>query len=238
MAFDAFLTQEKAKPKKWRRVTYTVSAAFHAALLVGGAIHSFWHVDELTPPNVQVTFMSAAPPPPPPPPAARKKTQTKVKPRPTEIVQPKPDQIVQPKEKEPEEEPDDGVEGGVEGGVAGGVVGGVVGAPPPPPPPVQQLLPPNVGKGQLAVDVQNDPRYKPGLPAQLNRAGMVIWGLFKICVSADGAVTDVKTIKAADPLVDADWIAKMRTWRYRPYSINGRPVPFCHPMRLEVRAQN
>jgi len=235
MSFELFLQQGKSAPKKWRRITYSMSIGLHAVLLTIGVVHSFWHVDELSPPVVKVTFLGAVtPPPPPPPPAKKKSTPTKVK-KPVDIVQPKPNQIIQPKtEPEPEDEPDDGVEGGVEGGVAGGVLGGVVGAPPP----TATLLPPRVGSGQLISDVLNDPRYRPSLPAQLNRAGMVVWGLFKICVSIDGRVTDVKVVKSADALVDGSWIEKIRTWQYRPYSINGRPVPYCYPMRLEVRSSN
>jgi protein TonB len=237
MAFESFLTQDKAKPKKWRRVTYTLSLAMHGALLIAGTIYSFWHVEEISPPSVTVTFLAAAPPPPPPPPPPKKK-KTEVKPKvPTEIVQPKPNQIYQPKEKPPEpEEEDDGVEGGVEGGVVGGVVGGTVGADLGNTGPV--MVAPNVGTGQRKCDMQNDPQYKPGLPPALNRAGMVVWGLFKVCVTAQGAVDKVSMIKPADPLVNDTWMAKLKSCPYKPYSVNGRAVPFCHPVRLEVRSQN
>jgi protein TonB len=230
MAFDAFLYQDKAKPKKLIRVALGAAVVLHAGLVTAGGIHSFWHVDELSPPNVAVTFLSGTPPPPPPPPPPKKKKSTPTQ-KPTQIVQPKANAIVQPKEKEEPEEEDDGQEGGVEGGVAGGVIGAV---------PVAQetakLLPPNIGKGQWAVDVFGDPRYKPTLPPALNRAGMVVWGLFKICVSAQGTVTGVSMLKPADPLVNDMWIAKMKTWLHKPYSINGRPVPYCYPVRVEVRS--
>jgi protein TonB len=233
MAFDAFLYQDKAKPRKLLRIALTFAVVFHAGLVTAGGIHSFWHVDELSGPNVAVTFLSGTPPPPPPPPPPKKKKSTPTK-RPTEIVQPKANAIVQPKEKEePPEEEDDGVEGGVEGGVAGGVVGAV---------PVQaetaKLLPPAVGKGQLISDMVNDPRYRPHLPPVLNRAGNVVWGLFKLCVTAQGSVHSVQVLKSADKLVDNDWVALLKTLQHRPYSIGGRPVPYCYPMRLEVRSAN
>jgi protein TonB len=229
MAFDSFLGQDKARPKTWRRVTYSLSLGLHGALLVAGAVYSFWNVDELSPPAVSVTFLSATPPPPPPPPPPKKK-KVIVKPR-VELTQPNPSQIVQPKETPPpEEEEDDGVEGGVEGGVPGGVIGSTGPATAP------VMVAPNVGTGQRITDI-TDPRYKPGLPPQLNRAGMMLWGMFKICVSAEGHVSDVKIIKAADPLVDNEWIAKIKLWQYRPYTVNGRAVPFCHPARIEVRSQ-
>jgi protein TonB len=235
MAFDQFLNQEKTKPTKLRTVTFSLAIGLHAALLAVGVYLSFWHVEELAAPSVSVTFLTGAPPPPPPPPPPKKKkSETKVV-KPTEVVQPKPNQIVQPKEKPPEpEEEDDGVEGGVEGGVAGGVVGGTVGSTGNGP----VMLAPNVGTGQRISDVQGDARYRPTLPPALNRAGMVQWGLYKVCVSAQGKVSSVTAMKAADPLVNDDWIAKIKLWEYRPYSVNGRPVPFCSPVRVQVQAQN
>ena len=233
MAFEQFLTQDKQRPKKWLRITYMFSGGLHAALLVVGAVYSFWHVDELSPPSVSVTFLAGAPPPPPPPPPPKKKKSDQKIVKPTEIVQPKPNQIVQPKEKPPEpEEEDDGVEGGVEGGVAGGVVGSTGDNTAP------VMLAPNIGTGQLLSDVKNDPSVKPALPPQLNRAGMTVWGLFKICVSAQGAITSVNVMKPADPLVDSDWMAKIRLWKDKPDSVNGRPVPFCTPVRVQVTATN
>jgi periplasmic protein TonB len=232
MAFEQFLTQDKSKPTKLRTITFSIALLLHAGLLAVGVYLSFWHVEELSPPSVSVTFLAGAPPPPPPPPPPkRKKAETKVVPK--EIVQPKPSQIVQPREKppEPEEEEDDGVEGGVEGGVAGGVVGGIVGNNAP------TMLPPNIGTAQRITDVNVDP-YKPRLPAALNRAGMVQWGLYKVCVTAQGDVQSVTPMKPADPLVNDDWMAKIKTWKYKPYSVNGRPVPFCSPVRVQVTAQN
>jgi protein TonB len=234
MAFEAFLTQEKQKPKKGRRITYTFSLALHGALLFVGVIYSFWHVDELSPPNVQVTFMSATAPPPPPPPPAKKKSTTKVKPVQRDIVQPKPNQIIQPKEQpKPEEEPDDGVEGGVEGGVAGGVVGGVGEAPPPAAP---KFLPPNVAKGQLAINPQDD-QYRAKLPPALAKAGMTLWAMLKVCVKQNGSVDEVKILKGADPTLDPNIISAVRSWRYKPYTVDGRPVPFCTNVRYEIASR-
>jgi periplasmic protein TonB len=231
MAFEAFLLQDKRRPKKGRRLTYTLSLALHGALLFVGVIYSFWHVDELSPPNVAVTFMSATAPPPPPPPPPKKKSVTKTKVVPREIVQPKPNQIIQPKEQpKEEEEPDDGVEGGVEGGVAGGVIGGMGTAPPPAAP---KFLPPNVAKMSLLINPQDD-AYRAKVPPALARAGMVLWAMLKVCVKTDGHVDEVKILKGADPTLDPNIIAAIRTWRFKPYSVDGRPVPFCTNYRYEI----
>ena len=67
MAFDGFRGQSQAQPRAGRRITVALSIAFHGALLAAGVAYSFWHIDELTPPSVKVTFLTAAPPPPPTP---------------------------------------------------------------------------------------------------------------------------------------------------------------------------
>ncbi|MFZ5896655.1 MAG: energy transducer TonB [Myxococcota bacterium] len=249
MAFEAFLTQEKGRPKKWRRLTVTLSLAFHGALLIAAVVYSFWHVDELSPPVVTVTFLAATPPPPPPPPP-KKKTASKVKPvTPKEIVQPKATDIIQPKEKPEEVEHDDGVEGGVEGGVAGGVVSDVAPpkeAPPPPPPapppPPKEdappkFVPPNVAAQQLLTDPRTNPAYRVIMPAAFSSAGMRLWAMVKICVSKAGSVADVKLIKGMDPAVDPLLLSKIRTWRYRPMSIDGQPIAFCYNLRYEHATQ-
>jgi protein TonB len=233
MAFESFLTQEKQKPKRGRRITYLVSLLLHGALLVVGVIYSFWHVDELSPPNVQVTFMMAQTPPPPPPPPPKKKNTPKVVTKPTVITQPRANQIVQPKEVPKEEEEDDGQEGGVEGGVAGGVVGSVPSEAPAGPP---RFLPPNVARGNLLIDPQAD-AYRVKLPPALSKAGMILWAMVKLCANKEGHVDDVKIIKGADPTVDPNIISTLKTWRFKPAVVDGRPVPFCTTYRYEIAAR-
>ncbi len=230
MPFEAFLTQESSRPKKWQRITLLTSLGIHGAAVIVGLVYSFWHVEELSPPTVTVTFMSAPPPPPPPPPK-RKKSNTPVKPKvPTEVVQPRPNEIVQPKEtpkEEPkvEEEPDDGVEGGVEGGVPGGVVAAAapVAAEPP------KSLPPQVAAQQRIST------NEPEVPAVLAKAGMNIFNLVRICVTVTGEIADVKLIKPSDPLWDKSVMDTARGWKFRPAMIEGRAVPFCSNFRFNMK---
>jgi protein TonB len=147
VAFDAYRRQDKGSSLA-RRVVFVLVAVAHGAVIAAGVVYSYWHVDELTPPTLRVTFISAAPPPPPPPPppaggsSRPKKVAIKTTPV-TPVVVPKPTDIVQPREKpapvvkkefrkhdDEEEEEDDGprgVKGGVKGGVIGGIAGGEVG---------------------------------------------------------------------------------------------------------------
>jgi hypothetical protein len=65
---------------------------------------------------------------------------------------------------------------------------------------------------------------------------MGAWGNLP-AVDNEGDVYSVTILESADPLVDRDWVALMRTLKHGTYRIDGQPVPFCYPMRLEVRSQ-
>jgi hypothetical protein len=97
-------------------------------------------------------------------------------------------------------------------------------------------LAPSIGKGQLLSDLVNDPAIKPRLPPSLNRAGNVVWGLYKICVDSEGDVFKVEAIRHAHPDVDDAWQAILRRLKHLPYTVDNEPVPYCYPMRLEVRS--
>jgi protein TonB len=249
MAFEAILSEQRAKPKGWRRVTFVVSIALHVAALVAGLVHSLWQVDEMPMPSLQVMLADAPPPPPPPPPPAAKKAhESKPKTRP---VEPKTQELVVPKDtpkEQPKPEAEEtadgadnsqpgGVQGGVVGGVQGGVVGGVVGSPAPPPPPPKpsgpKLVSAKLGRGQLLID-PNDERYRVKLPPPLARSGETYVAMLKVCVSAQGAVTSVQLMKSATPAIDGQFPSVIGRWRYRPLIADGAPTPFCYPLRYEV----
>jgi len=253
MAFDAFRAQ--ATPHGGRkRLWYAISIAFHGALIAAGVVYSFWHIEELSPPLLKVTFLSAAPPPPPaaPPPAGGGTTpKKKVAIKPKTVVQPKPD-LVQPREtpkkEAPEEKPKaedqpgekDGVKGGTIGGTPGGTIGGTpggtvggtpggaVGAPPAAP----KFLPPNMAKQQLVSGPD------PPFPPSLNHGGNIYRVLVKICVTTSGNVDRVTLMKGADSLLDDGVLSTVRTWRFRPLLANNTPVPFCYPATFEFKSHS
>jgi periplasmic protein TonB len=104
VAFESFRAQDRREPRRQRRVAFALVVAFHGVLIAAGVVYSFWHVEELTPPTVRVTFMSMAPPPPPPPPPPRsgggsRPKKVAVKTKPPEPVPVKPPEIVQPPDK-------------------------------------------------------------------------------------------------------------------------------------------
>lgn len=260
MAFEAFRTASKPRLSRRRRLTYAVSFAVHLLAISSGVAYSFWHIEELSPPTVRVTFMSATPPPPPPPPppsaggGGPAKRKLVAKPHP--IVPTKTPEIVQPREPQQKEPPkesppqsDDhpaGEKGGVIGGTIGGTVGGTIGGTiggkvggviggsvggTGAAPVAPKLLPPNMGAGQK--ESGGDPPF----PASLCRSGAIHRVLAKICVSPGGSVERVTIVKGADPLLDEGVVSTVKGWRYRPLLANSTPVPFCYPAMFEFKCK-
>ena len=87
---------------------------------------------------------------------------------------------------------------------------------------------------RLAVDA-NQPPYKPTLPAELNVAGNVIWGQFRVCANETGDVSGVDILTSAAPQVDTRWVETIRSWKYQPHVVEGRATPFCYKLRLQVQ---
>jgi outer membrane biosynthesis protein TonB len=107
-------------------------------------------------------------------------------------------------------------------------------ASPPAPAPAAKAEP-VVVKGERLGD-PNDPRFRPIVPKKYAIPGKQYAGTFRICVSAQGTVSEVTTTTSTgEAEIDATWAKTIETWPYRPYSVNGRPLPYCHPLRLEVK---
>ncbi len=236
MAFEAVIAHETTKPSLRKRLMITTSILLHAGALVVGVVHSFWYVEELSPPQLAITLHLGALPPPPPPPPARK-ANAAPKPRPAV----NPNRIVQPKEvpttgaKAPAAEAQ-GEDDGDPNGVVGGV--GAVAAPPPPPPPPKppeppKMLPPQIGRQQLLID-PNDDAYKVKVPPALRGQDLQFVAILKVCVSPQGTVTSVQVVRPADPLIDAQFPSVIGRWRYRPYTSDGEPRPFCYHVRYDL----
>ena len=142
-----------------RRLITAMSIVVHGVAVVAAVAYSYWHIEELSPPTVTVTFVTAAPPTPPPPPAplgggagspaARRRPPSPPKvnpvprpstPEPPKLVAPtvEPPPAPPPPHPVPAESPvaeqpgpaGPGVAGGSKAGVVGGVSGGIPGGTP------------------------------------------------------------------------------------------------------------
>lgn len=65
-----------------------------------------------------------------------------------------------------------------------------------------------------------EPAY-PETERKLRKEGIVI---LEAIITSDGAVDEVKVLKAADPLLDDAAKRAVMQWRYRPATLNGRAV--------------
>jgi protein TonB len=182
--------------------------------------------DTPEPPAVDAAPPPPAPTPPPPRPRrplARPDTVPTPGPVPSSMAvappltpdQPDPDEDIDEDQEEPVEEP----------------------APPPatteteaPAAQIRQLLLPAAARALRVYDVfPTMPLARRGL-ASAERARTV-----EVCVSDRGAVSDAVIDGRSNDTFDRTLRAAILTWRYRPLTVNGRPTPFCHLMRVSYR---
>ena len=222
----------ESKPNWIRRTVFITSIVLHAGAAIGLLIWSVFHVEELAPPEVTLTFFNAPPPPPPPPPPAGN-NQKKSTPKKTQIVPkiPNPNSLKEPKKVEKEEPKEEssgepgGVAGGVVGGVAGGVVGGVVGGTPSPAPaPAPAPAPPKMvpsfvfDKERLsAPDPHLSDDYKNKHPKS------TAMSRYRICVGTTGRVTEITVQQPIGGTEDDNVMRQIRSgWVWKP-----QPLPIC-----------
>jgi protein TonB len=112
-----------------------------------------------------------------------------------------------------------GVEGGVAGGIPGGVPGGVVGGVPGgvvDEPPIRiggEVVPP-----ELVTRVQ--PVY-PEIARKARVQGVVI---VEAIIDKLGNVTDARVLRGLPMGVSEAATAAIQKWKYKPATLNGRPV--------------
>jgi protein TonB len=264
VAFESFRAQDRGAPTRQRRVAFLLVAVFHGVLIAAGIVYSYWHVEELTPPTLRVTFMSAAPPPPPPPPppagGGSRAKKVAIKTKTPEPVPEKPPEIVQPPEKvkpikkefrkhvdeyveEENSKPgvgkgkgsiEDGDEDGEEGGVIGGQKGGVIGGS------IGGLgttpAAPRMMPPQFG-GLQKLSGDDPDFPPSLNHGDMSYVVEATICVSVTGSVETIRITKGSDPLLNDSVTRRVtKEWRYRPMRSGGIVAPFCYPARFEFNS--
>lgn len=107
-------------------------------------------------------------------------------------------------------------------------------APPPPPPPPPspaappQTVPPTLLEGARIsgnkIIVPDDATKEQILQSGQQR----IIASFKLCLDPQGNVASVSKLKSSGfPDYDAKITSQMQQWRYRPYQVDGKPVPVC-----------
>jgi hypothetical protein len=86
----------------------------------------------------------------------------------------------------------------------------------------------------LAIDPQQAP-YRPVLPARI-LDGSVHTGRYRVDVTAKGKVFAVEVVeRPARKEADGAFVFALFNWRYRPHLVDGKPVHFSCPVRLDAR---
>lgn len=240
MAFEAYLLQGTVPRSAARRLTYLLSGILHGAAVLIAVAYSFWHVEEVKPPAVTVTFISAAAAPPPPPPpaalgggslaikhrAALARPKADAAPKTPPLLQPKVEPVVEspvPALRVEEASKEGSKEASKEATTPSSVVGqagpghagasaGIAGG-------VKGGVPGGSGTTPSAAATFLPPflgaRQKlsggePEFPAYLRTPGARYKAIVKVCVGTSGAVESVTVLKRAHPILDQNVITKLK----------------------------
>jgi protein TonB len=111
-----------------------------------------------------------------------------------------------------------GVEGGVPGGVIGGAPGGVVGGTPG----VGDEVPMRITAAVKQPELIN--RVEPPYPEIARRARIEGVVILEAVITKTGTVEEVKVLRALHPVMDQAAINAVKKWKYKPATLNGRPV--------------
>jgi protein TonB len=213
----------KSKSKYWSIVAF----AINAGILIGLILYPLFHLESL-PKQMMATLLTApAPPPPPPPPPPPAAPVPKIKVQTVDPFQAPskiPHEIKVVKE-EPPPPPPGGVAGmeGMAGGSGGGAIGGILGGMGPSAPVVKAAAPKKIAisSGVMAGNKLSgtNPTYPP-IARAARISGTVV---LQATISKSGSIENLRVV-SGPPMLTQSAMDAVRTWRYKPYQLNGEPV--------------
>ena len=225
---------ESAGRLRTRRKWTTMLSLVLQGLLIGLMVLVPLIYTEALPRQQLMTFLVAPPPPPPPPPPPAAMPVKVVKVIPTDIINGQlrtptkiPEKVAMIKE---EAAPPPlttagvigGVPGGVPGGSMGGVIGGIIGSTPVAVPkvaaPSRVRVSAGVQQGNLISQVR--PVY-PAIAKAARISGTVV---LQAEISRQGTIENLHVL-SGHPMLVQSALDAVKQWRYKPYLLNGEPVP-------------
>ena len=225
---------ESAGKLKTRRSWTTVLSFFLQCALVGMLILVPLIYTEALPRQQLMTFLVAPPPPPPPPPPPAAIPVKVVKVIQTDIMNGQlrtptkiPEKVAMIKE---EAAPPPmtmggvigGVPGGVPGGSMGGVIGGIIGSAPVAVPKVAVPNRIRVSAGVQQGNLVN--RVNPVYPPIAKAARISGTVVLQAEISKQGTIENLHVL-SGHPMLVQSALDAVKQWRYKPYMLNGEPVP-------------
>lgn len=259
--FEHYLHQHA--PDRRRRLRLTV-AAHLAALATAGALGFTWltgklQIAQVNPPNasfvlVQMALDTPLPPPPLPPAPARAEPEDRSEPEPPDEP---PEDIFEILELSPPPKPRAGPVGNgpptATGTAAIGVPGVGVGVPG-----INRLMPGGFGPPGVATARPAKPDARAPVPLAAVRAQAIYApnpdqarlaatraGMFdkrpgvnetSFCVDATGRTTQIRTVTPfpGDPAVDEVIRSTIKTWRFRPFMVEGKAIKTCTAQQFRI----
>jgi periplasmic protein TonB len=241
MKEDQFLeyvsSYRELRPKGGKPFLFWLGLAIHAAALATLIVVPLAQVDQDLPRfETMATFLvrppSAPPPPPPPAPSSPPRasgSSREARPRILEARFVAPVSI--PKVIFSEDfggGGDFGVPVGVEGRIPGGMVGGLADLPPPSQSDEPVRL--DFRKEEARPVTRVEPVY-PNLAAQARVQGVVI---LEVLVDVQGVPSSVNVLRSI-PLLESAAIEAVRQWRWNPFKLLEKPVPFWVTVTVNFR---
>ncbi|MGE0178222.1 MAG: energy transducer TonB [Sphingomonas sp.] len=216
MANVGFFEQKSASPTRFALVATGHAIVLGAVLLAAGPA--------FLPPAKQRTTVFTVPVPQPPPQVERQRPREE-RPQPVPQIAAPPQQIELPQRTQL------GVTAS-ETRPAEAQMTSAVSVPPRDPPPVP-----------VRIDAQVDPRFasalQPQYPAAEQRAGRTGSVVIRVTIGTDGRVRAAQRVSATSDLF---WAAAERQaltrWRFRPATVDGRPVESSRTMTIHFRIED
>lgn len=221
-----------------------VSLALYAAIAIGIIAIASRPREKKPPPPVKVTFhkpqkhVKAKPPPPPPPaPHPRKRTAARKAssgPAPAPKAMPE-GALAEGNASDFHAGASSAIDWGAELGTGSGLGGSGAEshrAAPPPPPKVKSAgvgLPPGAIPPRPAGD-----NSIPAYPAEMRKKGVEGLVVLRVLVDADGQVADIRVVAGKEPFLSAA-IEVVRSWRYEPAKVDGKPTPVHRIIRVPFK---
>jgi TonB family protein len=218
------------------------SAILHAGAIAALVLWSFWRIDKVSAKTVPVLFVPTLQPPPPPPPATPPapvaSARHRAVARATPAAAPAPAPVSAPSSAS---DPAPASDSGSDSGSGSDSDSGGGGDGPGTGPGTGETRKPVILEESVISaariagnrDITLPAATKQALLAQSRRetAALVL-----LCLDATGVPTRIEIARSTG-FADADQKIRdeMSAWRYRPYQVNGAPVPVCTAIRLHYR---
>lgn len=233
--FEGFQAGTDRQSRRRFAASGGISLALYAAIAIAIIAIASRPREKKTPPPVKVTFhrpekaVKPKPPPPPPAPPPRPKKRAAAR---KAASGPAPAPKAIPEGALAEGDASDfragagsAIDWGAElsaGGLGGSGTGPGGGAAPPPPPP-PKVKSAEVGLPAGAIPPRPDSSNSlPSYPEEMRRKGVEGLVVLRVLVDTDGRVADIRVVSGAEPFLSAA-VEVVRSWRYQPARVEGRP---------------